>query len=51
MIRILQSEVNSRFPDRREYLDARMVETRAMGTVTVDELLVILDELREANRG
>ena len=40
---------NLRFPDRREYLDARIIETRAMGTVTVDELLVMLDELREAN--
>lgn len=37
---------SSRFPDRREYLDARMVETRSMGTVTVDELLAILGELR-----
>ena len=35
------------WPDRLEYLDAMLIADRGMGTVTTDELLQILQELRE----
>ena len=35
------------WPDRLEYLDAMLIADRGMGTVTTDELLQILEELRD----